>query len=132
MNDCTIYDSVGKLIRTVSCPQSMLYAQKQQGEFIVFGKANPATDWVNQGEIQNRQPQLTELDKQLLSADGIDVIHIINAPNGTFKAINIDTLDTVTGTINGADTFSTTILGDHTITIMSWPYLDFTTTIKAI
>jgi hypothetical protein len=82
--------------------------------------------------ITARPTQLTTLDKIILTADGVDVIAITNAPEGTFTATNAATHETVSGTINGTDTFATTISGTYKIKIESFPYLPFETTIEAI
>jgi len=78
--------------------------------------------------ITLKPTQSTTLDKLTLTADGIDIITITDAPTGIFTATNSET---ITGEISGSDTFATTIAGTYKITITSFPYLDFTATIEA-
>jgi len=131
VSNTIIYDSSGRIIRTVSAPPDMLLIQKQEGEFILYGEANGLTDYIDQGSVTPRQAQLTALNKLTLTADGIDAINISLAPSGIFTATNTITNERVSGPISGTDTFSTTIPGTYKIKIESWPYLDFEATITA-
>ena len=72
------------------------------------------------------------LDKKILTADGVDSIVFSNVVKGLFKAVNATTGETVSGEIDGTDTFSTTVTGTYKIKIEAFPYLDFETTIEAI
>ena len=132
MSEAIIYSATGEILRLVSAPSEMLVMQKQAGEFILFGDANDLTDYIYQGEIVARATQPTTLNKLTLTADGIDTITLSNAPSGTFTATNTTTRETVTGAINGTDSFLTTIQGTYKIKIESWPYLDFEVTINAL
>ena len=42
-----IYNKFGKILRTVSAPIEYLIAQKQESEFILFGTANDATQYID-------------------------------------------------------------------------------------
>ena len=42
-----IYNEFGKILRSVSAPIEYLIAQKQEGEFILFGTANDATQYID-------------------------------------------------------------------------------------
>jgi hypothetical protein len=125
VSEAIIYNLTGKILRTISAPPDMLLMQKQVGEFILYGTASNLTDCISQGEVTPRQTQLTMIDKSSITANGIDLITITNAPSGTFTATNTATRETVTGPISGTDTFSTAIPGTYKIKIESWPYLDF-------
>ncbi len=128
-----IYNSLGKIIRAVDAPESMLLDQIHGlDEFLFYGDGNAKLDYINENTLVPRPLQLTILNKTTLNADGVDIVTISNAPQGTFTAFNLTTNDTITGEINGTDTFSTTISGTYEIKIESFPYLDFVTTVEAI
>lgn len=110
----------------------MLQIQIQEGELGVEGVANLETDYVLSGIVTQRPVQMTFLSKTTLTANGVDVITITDAPTGTFTATNTTTRETVSGSISGSDTFSTTVAGTYEIKIESFPYLDFVTTVEAI
>lgn len=129
----TIYNSNGLILRTLDIPEDIIPLQYQEGsEFLLLSDSNQRLDYVLDNTIIPRPTQLTSLDKTTITANGVDVISITNAPDGTFTAVNTATNDTITGIINGSDTFSTTIVGTYKITIVAWPYLDFETTITAV
>jgi len=125
VSNAIIYNSNGRITRTVSAPPNMLIMQRQEGELILYGEADLLTDYIYQGEVTLRTVQLTDINKPTLTADCLDTITITNAPSGTFTATNTATRETVTGPISGTDTFSTTVPGTYKIKIESWPYLDF-------
>ena len=131
MSNIVIYNSEGRILRSVSAPPDMLQIQIQEGELGVEGVANLETDYILSGVITKRPTQTTLLDKAILTANGIDVINITNAPDGIFTATNVITGELVTGNINGSDTFETTVVGTYAIKIEAFPYLDFATTIEA-
>jgi hypothetical protein len=87
--------------------------------------------------IKERNIQNTVLDKFRVNADGVDFITISDAPLGSsFYAILYDikafTLGyEVSGTIEGTETFSTTIPGKYLVKIELFPYIDFETTVEA-
>lgn len=96
--------------------------------------------YINNGEITERPDSLVTIDKQSLNADGLDVITINSPIRGVFTAKQVTdipdrlnpNLNIITGSINGLDTFSTTIAGTYKITIESFPCLDFETIITGV
>ena len=116
MSNILIFSTAGKIIRNVSAPANMLQMQIQTDEFGIENvEANLITDYVVNNSVTARPTQTTTLSKITITADGVDAISIENAPEGIFTAINTSTTDTVTGPINGSDTFSTTIVGSSSI-----------------
>ena len=132
MSNIVIYNSEGRILRSVSAPPDMLQIQIQEGELGVEGITNLETDYVLSGVITQRPTQATLLDKTTLTANGIDVIHITGAPDGIFTATNVVTGEMVSGSISGSDTFSTTVKGTIKIKIEAFPYLDFEATVEVI
>ena len=133
VNFC-IFDEIGKILLTGSNEitnlptANVLIMEDNFPEISILTN----TCYVKDGIITERPTQTTTTDKLTLIADGIDTITISNAPSGIFTAVNTATHETVSGAINGTDTFATTIQGTYTIRIESFPYLDFTATIEAI
>lgn len=128
------YDkSNGKIVTIINSPEEFksYYTSDAIGVIDFTGEAKKAQSnyYILNGEVVIRPVQDTILNKTTLNADGIDTIEITNAPTGIFTATNSET---ITGSISGSDTFATTIAGTYTITITSFPYLDFTATIEAI
>ncbi len=132
MSNAILYNINGQIMRSISAPPDMLQDQKMEGEFLLEGIADLEKDYILNNMIVPRPIQLTTLDKLTLIADGIDTIMLSNTPSGIFIATNTRTHETITGAINGTDTFSTTITGTYNIRIEAFPYLDFEATIEAI
>lgn len=132
-----IYDSEGRIKQTGVCQKELLEEQVSLvptyfGLQITEGNADLFTDYVSSESVLKKPTQATLLDKATLTANGIDVINITGAPYGIFTATNVVTGESVSGLINGSDTFETTVVGTYAIKIEAFPYLDFTTTIEAI
>ncbi len=131
-----IYDNTGKILKSLSMPPEFYSLQLNVNEFLYTKEVNLQDNldlyFIVNNSLTIRPTQLTTLDKTTITANGVDIISITNAPDGTFTAVNTVTKDTITGPINGSDTFSTTIAGTYKITIVAWPYLDFETTIEAV
>ena len=128
-----IYKANGKITRIGYCQNGYIQLQPQDtSETVIEGICDLNTDYILSGTVTTRPTQLTTLDKSILTANGVDVITITNAPTGTFTATNTTTRETVSGSISGSDTFSTTVAGTYEIKIESFPYLDFVTTVEAI
>lgn len=83
-------------------------------------------------KIIAKKVQTTSVNKTNLIADGVDVINITDVSNGTFTATNTTTNETITGSIEGMDTFATTIAGTYKIIVDAFSYLPFETTITAV
>lgn len=132
MKHFTIYNSDGNIKRSGWCSEDDYAFQPQVGEFILEGNFSPLDYYILNDLPELRPAQPTTLNKLTLTADGIDTITISNAPNGIFTATNTTTHETVSGAINGTDTFSTTIQGTYKIKIESWPFLGFEATINGI
>jgi hypothetical protein len=130
MKDYTFYDIDGKIVFNYSgqCISEMSRIHPELS-FIIgtydFEKYYILNDYPIERPIQD-----TKLSKRILNADGIDEIFITDAPNGIFSAFTEDY--SVSGEINGDDSFSTNIVGNYGISIISFPYLDFYETVEAV
>ena len=125
------YDNKGRIVSTYTGLSISLQESRfpyVESEFPIDIKLNYILD----GVPTKRPPHEVILDKKVLTADGVDSITFSNVTKGTFKAVNTTTNETVSGIIEGTDTFGTTVSGTYKIKIESFPYLDFETTIEAI
>lgn len=133
MKDFTIYSPTGNIIRTGTCQDTLFTEQLlNANEFILEGKTDMYKEYISEGVKSPRPAQSSIINVLTIIADGGDIVTISEAPSGTFTATNTITRETVTGSIAGTDTFSTTVPGTYRIKIESWPYLDFETTITAV
>ena len=105
----------------------------------VFGNlandANAAAGYYydfTQQRLLARPVNPTTLDKTTLTANGVDAVTLSNAPaNSTLTALNLTSGHQITGGINGADSFTSTMKGQIKLTVSCWPYLDFVQTLTA-
>ena len=133
MEIASIYKiSTGEIKRIVTGTRSGVIAQIQAGESISFGYADSNTQYVQQSGYVDRPVQQITLSKTSLAADGVDLITISRAVDGSqLTAVNMQTGETVTGAISNNDEFYTNMPGDIKITISLWPYQDYEVTINA-
>ena len=94
--------------------------------------SNHNSVYVSAGALLDRPLNATAINKTMMLADGVDSIVLSNVPKSKFTATNLKTFETITGAIEGTDSFSTTIRGVYKIRLESFPYLDFEATIEAI
>ncbi|WP_427551164.1 hypothetical protein ACQE3D_18500 [Methylomonas sp. MS20] len=71
------------------------------------------------------------IDKTTISADGIDVATLSNIPAGATMEITIGA-STTARVCGDSENVSSVVSGDMTITISSWPSLDFVASILAV
>lgn len=130
----SIFDAAtGKILRVINAPEDILTLQVGVGEDLLMADSNDALDYVVNGIATSRPTQVITLSGTTVNANGVDTVTISNAPIGaTFTAVNTVTNETVTGVIDGIDSFSTGIEGVYEISITLWPYLDFEATVNAI
>ncbi len=85
-----------------------------------------------QKSLLARPANPTTLDKTTLTANGVDAIQLSHAPaNSTLTALNLTSGNQISGSISGADSFTSTMKGQIKLTVSCWPYLDFVQTITA-
>jgi hypothetical protein len=125
------YDNKGKIVSTYTGPNISIQQTilpYVESEFPVDIKLH----YILNSAVTKRPLNEVILDKKILAADGVDSIVFSNVAKGLFKAVNAITGETVSGEIDGTDSFSTTVTGTYKIKIEAFPYLDFETTIEAI
>ena len=126
--------NTGEILRNVDMPEDFIPYQVGEGEAFLETQItiNDGIHYVDNDVVLEKVIQPILLNKITINADGIDELIFSNAPLGTIKIDNLQTKETISGTIEGTDTFSTTIPGTYKIKIISFPYLDFEATIEAI
>ncbi len=136
---CVIYNAQGRILRLVEAPVNMLSIQAQPGEYWLIGYADDRTQYIDQGEILYRPVHPIAIDKTEFFADGEDRVNFFGAELGS--VIKIERIDqfgladpkaSVSGEIDGTDSFSTMIPGTYCITIERWPFLDWSAMINAV
>jgi hypothetical protein len=103
--------------------------QAQLGESFYIGFANISSDYMLSDIPTARPSQSTTLSKASITADGIDSANILNAPIGA--TVTITGPVNGSSTIDGTDSFLTTVAGSYNLKITLFPYLDWSATIAA-
>jgi hypothetical protein len=97
-----------------------------------FDTGDMKTHYIKNDEVVKRPSQSTAFSKTTIVANGVDTIHITNAPNGAKLIAYCDTTnELIEATIESNDTFVTNVVGSIKIEIIKPPYLDFGVTINA-
>ena len=126
----TIYNTTsGQIIRNVSSSIIGYLPTVETNESYINGRYDCKYYFIPSGVATLRPTQSTTIDKTAINANGNDVVTISNAPIGA--TCTISNSETVTGIIDGTDTFVTTIPGTYFMTISLFPFLDFTAVINA-
>ena len=136
--------NTGKILRCVCVsPDNLIQQAGLNEKAIVADKEVVDTLYYVDNDLCKLRPtQATICDKASIVANGIDSAVFTNTPDGLFSAIRLrnesepfnsqDPEQSISGVINGTDTFLTTIAGAYKIRIQAFPYLDFEATIEAI
>lgn len=139
MNFVVYNTSTGAIQRSGMCPASEVGLQAASGESVLEGSANDLTQYVSGGSLSSR-PLLSTVatwNKTALSPNGTDqatlgsglpnptTISITPPPNLGISPIADQIVTT------GSFSFTTTVMGDYVVTARSFPYQDYTVTIKA-
>jgi len=127
-----MYNAAGRIVRTIECSASMIEIQKQENEYIletdveVYGESY----WVQDGKVKEKTALPFTINKLEIFADGEDSVIIHGLPAG----IEIDWPDFYRHTTKENETveFLVDLLGKHTFSLFSIPYLFTEITIEAI
>src|SRR5574337_1008533 len=57
----TVYDSVGRILRSVNCPPQMRRLQRRDNEFLIEGESDPHNHMVVDGSIVERPENMAEV-----------------------------------------------------------------------
>ena len=125
--------NTGEILKNVDMPEDFIPYQVGEGEAFLETQItiDDGIHYVDNDVVLEKVIQPILLNKTTINADGIDQLIFSNAPLGFIKIDNLQTKETISGTIEDTDTFSTTIPGIYKIKIISFPYLDFEATIEA-
>lgn len=128
-----IFNPLGEILRSISCPEDMINIQIQVDETAMEGEANDITQYIpdiNLPIIMDKSANPTSIDKTIVLADGVDLVNLSNIPNNASISIT------------GADNFLEQSVGNseiltfdtpatYKITIKAFPYLDYEVEINA-
>lgn len=87
MKNFIVHDSNGVILRTGSCPDSMLLEQAQAGQTAIEGIANDVTQYISVGAVTNKPALGSTIDKTTILANGIEIATISGLPNPTQATI---------------------------------------------
>jgi hypothetical protein len=126
--------NTGEILRNVDMPEDFIPYQVGEGEAFLETQVtiNDGIHYVDNDVVLEKVIQPILLNKTTINADGIEELIFSNVPLASIKIDNLQTKETLSGTIEGTDSFSTTIPGTYKIKIISFPYLDFEATIEAV
>jgi hypothetical protein len=123
-----VHDQNGMIVRTGSAPEGMISIQAGTGEYAIEAAGDDLTQYVVGGAVTDKPAMPVSIDKTTVSADGIDLATISGIPVGALcRVASIAEAVVNDGTIEL--TFDNP--GDYEITIIAFPYLDYTVTINA-
>lgn len=111
-----IYDNIGRILRTVSCPDFLAEAQCRAGEVYLEGQANDATQYILNGAVTDRPTMQARLSAKTISG----------VPAGAVIAIDGQTVGTADGT---PIELSFDLPGDYAVTAELFPYITWEVTV---
>jgi hypothetical protein len=128
-----VYDEIGRILRSGSCPEKMLDLQARPGETVLAATGNDRMQYVLNNVVWDRPINPAILDKTEIIADGKDIATLVNVPEySLFKAVNTETFESISGPMADTDTFKTTIPGAYKLSIYCWPFLDWEADVNAL
>jgi hypothetical protein len=132
MNTYTFYDATGNIrfIYSGFCLETMV--ENYSDLKYIFGSYDGNKYYILNNIIKERPIQNTILDKIQISANGIDILTIADAPIGEITIYGFNSEKSIVSNINNTETFITTIPDTYQIYIIAFPYLPFHTTFEAI
>jgi len=129
MTNFVVADSSGVILRTGTCPTSMLPLQAKEGEMVIAGKANDATQYVDTETITIvDKPSITAaLSKTTLLADGVDSITITDLPQPCTAHLDTQRYEVPDGELE----FTVDLPGVYQICIEALHHLPFNAEVTA-
>lgn len=123
----------GAIVRVGDCPDTELDNQAGEGEAVLAGTADMATEHVVASEVSPRPAASWSADKTSFAADGVDEVMVSGALNGAAYWVRKQDGELVGRglIIGGAFSFTTTDPGVYEITIEAFPELKTTVQVTA-
>jgi hypothetical protein len=128
----TYYDGVGMVVLHYYGERPQIMDEVHPNLTRVTGHYDGDNIYFIAGVPTNRPPQLTQLNKDTLSADGVDTVNVTGTPTGTLSVCNLDTGDSLVGDVTGTAQINSSFPGTIIVRITAWPYLPWEQTIHAI
>ena len=120
MKSYIVYNDVGVILQTGTCPASMLEIQASTGRNVIEGMANPHTEFIIAGKPVPRPSMAPRFSSLSVIANGRDEISIIDLPAGA--AVQICGPLYMTGTANGSPIALTfAMAGAYTVSLSLSP-----------
>jgi hypothetical protein len=131
--EISIHDEKGEILRTISCPQSMISIQEiPEGGGYIEGARDGRFYYAVGGEPVLRPPMNPAFDKAQIAADGVEVITLSNLPDPCQITYTGPTFRQLGESTGGEAQFNTDATGTHTVRISAFPYLNWEVSFDAI
>lgn len=132
-----VYDSEGRIVRTMICPYDALELNVREGEQWMLGNADAAlntvvVDAVGIPAIVPRPTMDPVWSNLPLQANGQNVTLLLDLPDPCRVVYAGPGFAHVGEVVGGVAEFTTDVVGTHKITVQAWPYLDWSEEIDAI
>lgn len=125
-----VFNDNGMVVRSGSCPTSMVNVQAGVGEQVIIGVVNDITQYIENGTITNKPTNTTTIDKVSCLADGIDFITLSSIPDNATITISGQGVN-INQSIGNSDTITFDLAGEYNLRIESFPSLDYEVIINA-
>ena len=117
MKNFIIHDSLGQILRTGSCPDSMVVDQLQPGETAIEGTANDVTQYIVSGVVTNKPALGSTIDKTTIIGNGVDAATISGLPNPTAVSVVGGGATTQATVIDGTLALTLNLAGNYKVTL---------------
>lgn len=132
INSYLIYDTTGRILRTVIASPSLAELQPISSERMIMGEGSALTYYIKDETITSRPDMLAQFNRTEVIADSTDTIAVTNLPDPciiTYTGPGFEITEEATG---GTAEFTTDVAGTHTVKVVAFPYLDWEGTFDAI
>jgi len=91
MKNYIVYDQIGKILRTGTCPDNMILIQVGDGEFVMEGKANDIEDRIVESKVVRKTQVEINTIRKAMEPD-LNEMLIQNRMNEIVRRMAIDEL----------------------------------------
>ena len=132
INSYLIYDTTGRILRTVIASPSLAELQPTSSELMLIGEGSSLIYYIKGETVTPRPDMPAQFNRTEVIADSTDTITVTNLPDPciiTYTGPGFEATKEVTG---GTAEFTTDVAGTHTVKVVAFPYLDWEGTFNAV
>lgn len=134
MSKYALYDNDGKILQTMTSNRTIKeFGDVSPNTIIeILNSGDVVNAYVVDGSITPRPTNPVTLSSIVVAANGTDVTALANLPDPctiTYTGPGFELISEVAG---GTAEFSTDVVGEHTIKVVAFPYLDWEGTFDAV